>query len=276
MKRIVLLNRFAIAAVVAAIVVNQAVADPPDFLRNYRFIPSHSTVHVSGGFPGYNMDLSIAGKFGLVTGYDYEISPTAHVPILVPHAEFVDVNAILYNPLSLAPTPVPGWDLDDTLNLSGLKGTFQDPRVLHFRGVDGQGVPIQLQAVLRGPLLHLTGANHPNCPGCADFIGYKVDAFAHLAPYADFNLDGTIDGGDMHLWHDNIGIATGASFDQGDADGDGDVDGNDFLAWQLQLGAATSLSEFADAGLGSGTVPEPATLVLFIACSAFMWLQRRK
>src|SRR5206468_13024113 len=125
-------------------------AQPPDFLRDYAFIPSRTVVHVTGGSPNYNTDLTIAGKFGLVTGYDYQVSPTASIPTLVPHAEFVDVHGILYNPLSLAPRPVPGWDLDKTLNLSGLKGTFSDPSLLHFSGVDGQGIPIYLDATLRG------------------------------------------------------------------------------------------------------------------------------
>ena len=119
--------------------------------------------------PGYNLDLSIAGKFGLVIGYGEEVTPTAHIPTLVPHAEFVDVHAILFNPLSAAPLPVPGWDLDKTLNLSGLNGTFSDPSLLHFTGADGQGTPIKLDASLRGPLLHLTGTNFlpPTCAGCA-------------------------------------------------------------------------------------------------------------
>src|SRR3954471_15680609 len=137
MKRIVLLSRFAVSGFVGFRFACHLAAQPPDFLRDYRFVPLRSNVHVSGGSPGYDMDLSILGKFGLVTGYDYEVSPTAHVPTLVPHAEFVDVHAILFNPRSAAPTPVPGWDLDKTLNLSGLKGTFNDPNLLHFTGVDG-------------------------------------------------------------------------------------------------------------------------------------------
>ena len=52
----------------------------------------------------------------------YSITPTA-IPDDHPYAQFVDVDAILFNP-SLAPMPVPGWDLDETLNLTGLKGTF--------------------------------------------------------------------------------------------------------------------------------------------------------
>ncbi len=275
MNRALLFNRAILVAIVLAAFASQSFADPPDILRDYRFIPSHTTVHVSGGFPGYDMDLSIAGKFGLVTGYDYGTSATG-IPTLVPLAQFVDVKAILFNPLSMAPLPLPGWELDKTLNLTGLTGTFEDPRVLQFSGVDGQGVPIALQAVLRGPLLHLTGANRPNCPGCADIIGYKVDAFAHLAPYADFNLDGTIDTTDLHLLMTYVGMESGASFDQGDADGDGDVDGGDFLVWQQMLGTATSLSEFSDAALASGSaVPEPTAGMLLLFAATWIALAGR-
>lgn len=270
MKRIVL-----IAVVTTAVFVRQAPADPPDILREYRFVPTHSNVHVSGGSPGYDMDLSIAGRFGLVTGYDYEPSPTAHVPTLVPRAEFVDVKAILFNPLSAAPTPVPGWDLDKTLNLTGLKGTFNDPTELHFSGADGQGIPIKLDATLRGPLLHLTGMNFlpPTCFTCTQYVGYKVDALAVTRPYADFNLDGVIDNADYAIWRANIGTQSDASFDEGDANGDGVVDAADYVAWRHTVGPATSLAVFTGSDLAASTLPEPTTVGLAFAGGLFLTLR---
>jgi hypothetical protein len=270
MKRVVL-----IAVVTAAVFVRQAPADPPDILREYRFVPAHSNVHVSGGSPGYNMDLSIAGRFGLVTGYDYEPSPTAQVPTLAPHAEFVDVKAILFNPLSAAPTPVPGWDLDKTLNLTGLNGTFTDPSELHFSGADGQDIPIKLDATLRGPLLHLTGMNFlpPTCFTCTQYVGYKVDALAVTRPYADFNLDGVIDSSDYAVWRANAGTPSDASFEQGDANGDGVVDGADYVVWRHTLGPATSLGVFAGSGLAASTLPEPTTVGLAFAGGLFVMLR---
>jgi hypothetical protein len=273
MKRFFLPISCAAAFATGVLFASYAAADPPDILRDYRFVPSHSNVHVSGGSPGYNMDLSIAGKFGLVTGYDYEVSPTAHIPTLTPHAEFVDVKAILFNPLSAAPTPVPGWDLDERLNLSGLKGTFTDPSDLHFSGVDGQGIPIRLDAALRGPLLHLTGMNFlpPTCFTCQQYIGYKVDALAVTRPYADFNLDGVIDSADFAIWRASSGAGISATFEQGDANGDGVVDGADYVIWRHTLGPATSLGVFTESsGLGSGGVPGPSTIGLAIAASLFI------
>jgi hypothetical protein len=262
MRVVVLFAWVAVAGIAGEVIVDRAVADPPDVLRDYRFVPSHTVVHVSGGSPGYNMDLSIAGKFGLVTGYDYEVSPTAHIPTLVPHAEFVDVHAILFNPLSAAPIPIPGWDLDKTLNLTGLTGTFSDPSLLHFSGVDGQGIPIKLDAMSRGPLLNYLP---PTCASCTQYVGYKIDALAVTHPYADFNLDGVIDSSDFGIWKANMGLTVDALFARGDANGDGVVDSADYVLWRHSVGPATSLSDFANSGLQSGGVPEPATIGLALA-----------
>jgi hypothetical protein len=48
-----------------------AIAQPPDILRNYRFITDKSTVEVTGGIAGIDWPLNIFGGFGLVTGYNY-------------------------------------------------------------------------------------------------------------------------------------------------------------------------------------------------------------
>jgi hypothetical protein len=281
MKRFFLPLSGAAAFAIAMLFVSRAAAQPPDILRDYQFVPAHTVVHVSGGAQNYDMDLSVAGKFGLVTGYDYEVSPTAHIPTLVPHAEFVDVKAILFNPLSAAPLPVPGWDLDKTLNLSGLKGSFTDPSDLHFSGADGQGIPIKLDATLRGPLLHLTGMNFlpPTCFTCQRYVGYKVDALAVTRPYADFNLDGTIDAADFAVWRGNSGSGVSATFEQGDGNGDGVVDSADYVVWRHTLGPATSLNLFAESGgLGTSTVPEPTAIGLIFTAALFLgaYLARSK
>ncbi|MCI0333022.1 MAG: hypothetical protein L0228_07355 [Planctomycetes bacterium] len=240
MNRFMRLSWAAVAALLSAVVAHQALADPPDIFRDYRFITSRSTVHVSGGFAGFDMDLAIQGRFGLVTGYDYSVDPTGQIPTLVPHAEFVDVHAILFNPLSLAPMPVPGWDLDQTLNLTGLSGTFQigDPTRLFFHGEDGQGQPIKLEATLQGRLLHIVGANDP---GCCDFFHYKIDALAYLKPYPDWNLDDTIDAADYVLLRKAAGTP------------------DEYGAWQEVFGA-----NMADDGASAAAAPEPTTLMLLL------------
>ena len=76
---------------------NSAAASHPDILRNYRFIPSRSTLDVTGGFAGIDETFHAFGKFGLVTGYEEGVSCTALgcFPTHVPFAEFVDVDAWL-------------------------------------------------------------------------------------------------------------------------------------------------------------------------------------
>ncbi len=229
-----------VAALLSAVAAQQALADPPDIFRDYRFITSRSTVHVSGGFAGFDMDLAIQGSFGLVTGYDYSVDPTSGHPTIVRYAQFVDVDAILFNPLSMAPIPLPGWDLDQTLNLTGLNGTFQigDPTRLFFDGEDGQGQPIHLEATLRDRLLHLVGANDP---GCCDFFHYKIDALAYLKPYPDWNLDDTIDAADYVLLRKAAGTP------------------DEYGAWQEVFGA-----NMAEDGASAAAAPEPTTLMLLL------------
>src|SRR4051794_20508257 len=107
-----------LGAIIVAWPQDRAFADPPDMLRNYRFITDKSTVEVTGGIAGIDWTLNIFGKFGLVTGYNYDTGgPTAHAPTLVPFAAFTDVNAILFDPQRASPQPSPGWDLDKMLNL---------------------------------------------------------------------------------------------------------------------------------------------------------------
>ncbi len=102
----------------------QAIADPPLLLRDYRFITDKSTVGVTGGLEGVNWQFNILGRFGLVTGYNEESGgPTTNAPSLVPYAAFTDVKAILFDPRRATPLPSPGWDLDQALKLSGLKGS---------------------------------------------------------------------------------------------------------------------------------------------------------
>jgi hypothetical protein len=82
---------------------------------------------------------------------------------------------------------------------------------------------------------------------------------------ADFNGDGVVNGLDLVIWQQNVGIRMGATGAQGDADGDGDVDGQDFLIWQRTLGPVPG------SGSGSGSqqlgsnVPEPGSLALLLA-----------
>ncbi len=222
------------------------------------------------------MDLSIAGKFGLVTGYNDGPSPLTSTPTLDPYAKFVDVHAILFNPLSAAPLPLPGWDLDKTLNLSGLDGTFSDPSDLKFTGADGQGIPIRLDATLRGPLLHLTGNNilPPTCVSCMQYVGYKVDALALLRSAADFNSDGVINTADYLIWR-KLQPTSAMTAEDGSqiTIGPGDY----FDLWRSEFGQTVDSSgSVTGSSLTDASVPEPATLALALAAAALLGIRRRR
>jgi Dockerin type I domain len=255
---------FVLVGLVAVVILGpgKTLADPPDFLRDYRFITDKSNVEVTGGPDNIDWPLNILGRFGLVTGYNYETGgPTAHAPILVPFAQFTDVRAILFDPRRASPMPSPGWDLDKRLNLSGLTGTFAAgmPDDLFFMGADGQGQAIRLEATINGRLLHLTGGTSD--PLCCDFFRYKVDAWAHQLPWADFNADGSVDAADYSIWRQHYGSSVAVGAD-GDANGDGLVDATDYTAWRDELGQ----SDVAVGG--SAAVPEPGAIALLVVALA--------
>jgi hypothetical protein len=98
------------------------------------------------------------------------------------------------------------------------------------------------------PLLELSGA----------VSSFQAVALSDLA---DFNGDGLVDIQDLALWKGNVGKSSGATLNEGDADGDGDIDGSDFLVWQRQSTGGSTVS---------AVVPEPATFALLSACAAFL------
>ena len=143
--------------------------------------------------------------------------------------------------------PSPGWDLDKTLNLSGLKGTFTVPDDLFFLGADGQGQAIRLEATVAGRLLHLTGGT------ATPFAAISFDIRSTrgrtscrgpiLMPMAALTRP------TMTIWQQHFGSSVAAGAD-GDANGDGYVDATDYTVWRDQLGQS-------DAALSGAAVPEP-------------------
>jgi hypothetical protein len=230
-----------------------AAADPPLFLKDYRFITPKSVVDYRHSDGSDEMQLNILGAFGLEEGWNEEVGPTANIPQLVPFAQFTDVKAILFDPRRATPLPTPGWDLDQKLNLSGLKGTFTVPDDLFFLGADGQGQAFRLEAKITGSLVHLIGGSSDPC---CNYDLYSMDAWAHQLPWADFNGDGQVDAGDYATWQQNFG-ATVTPGSDGDANGDGVVNAEDYTIWRDQLGQSDGLNSLA-----SGPAPEPGTLVL--------------
>lgn len=75
---------------------------------------------------------------------------------------------------------------------------------------------------------------------------------------ADFNNDAFVDGGDLLIWQRNLGMATGATKANGDADGDHDVDAADLALWKGGFGVAVAGSSSVAA------VPEPSSAAVAV------------
>ena len=85
-------------------------------------------------------------------------------------------------------------------------------------------------------------------------VAYDVVAAPPTAD-ADFNGDGLVDGADFLVWQQNLGLAEGATNEQGDADGNAAVNDLDLAAWQTAFGAGATPPEIV-------AVPEPAAAAL--------------
>jgi hypothetical protein len=79
---------------------------------------------------------------------------------------------------------------------------------------------------------------------------------------ADFDGDGDVDGQDFLTWQQNVGISSGATQAQGNANPgvDGAVDGADLDVWESQFGAATIVA---------AAVPEPTSALMAALAVAF-------
>jgi T5SS/PEP-CTERM-associated repeat protein len=92
---------------------------------------------------------------------------------------------------------------------------------------------------------------------------------------ADFNGDGFVDLTDLAIWEMFVGITSGATPAQGDADLDGDVDGDDLAIWQQTIGPVPA------SGGGSGqnlnaTVPEPSAVAMLLSGGLLALVARRR
>jgi hypothetical protein len=108
----------------------------------------------------------------------------------------------------------------------------------------------------------------------ADTVTLIVGSLAGVMG-ADFNGDGVVNGLDLLIWQQNVGIRMGATGAQGDADGDGDVDGDDFLEWQQQLGPVPGSGSGSGLPVGA-SVPEPSGIALLMAATLSFVACRRQ
>ena len=271
MARLVLVVVLGVS-VCLAIGSGQAWGQTPDRLESYTFLPNFSLLRQTGGFAGTLAESPIWGGFDLLTG---EISDEG------PFASFEKVDAYWRHPLVMA--PIDRIDLDQTLNLSGLKGvpvSVPEPFAgYYFTGEDGQGAPIHLGVVVLGPWLYMEGGT-VGFP-CCDYFNYEVHALTHRDGFADFDLSSTVDAEDLEQWRWAVGLNAA-----GDANADQDSDISDLMVWQRQVGVQPPGVDFsavlapflsgAAAGSSSLTVPEPSAFVLVLMGLAVFVSQTRR
>jgi len=106
-----------------------------------------------------------------------------------------------------------------------------------------------------------------NAAGAQDLVfRYAVVPPAELT--ADFDSDGDADGGDFLAWQRGNGLATGATKEQGDANGDGAVNADDLALWKSQFGGGGFAGPgvlvrgvVTYVGAAVAAVPEPASII---------------
>lgn len=266
MKRLILSSLVALIAVCPA-QSQTTTPRPPIQLEHYRVLPRLSTLHVSGGFAGFDDLYRLTGEYD----FAHSIGPDSS-------ARFVDPE-IWGSPISKYPTIAIVRDVDAELNLTGLKGEAIPVGapfdVYGFRGETAEGSPLRLFAAVVGPWMYVKGASRAR-PDTADMFEYELRMVAHQRPFLDPNGDGRVDAADYVALRDQGGSSEALG-------GAGAVVGDSILLdWQAQFGQEAPDFGSVDAMLGSmlanegapvassTPIPEPATLLLsFLAAGLF-------
>jgi hypothetical protein len=107
-------------------------------------------------------------------------------------------------------------------------------------------------------------ANQPDNRALAQWLSGFV---SNLSP-GDFNDDGTVDTADYVAWRNSYGQAV-TYFSGADGNGSGSVDEADYALWRSRFGSQVGVA----AAFGA-TVPEPATLSVWLVAAAALVLRR--
>ena len=249
MKRLVfscLVGMIAVAGGMGQIAVAQTAAD----VDHYRILPRLSTLHITGGFAGVHEHYRLIGE--------YDLRHSASMGA----ARFA--NAELWGSIiSDLPTPAIVLDVDERLNLEGLKGE-QLPvaapfDVYKFTGPTADGSDLTLFAAVLGPWMYVRGESQPP-PGGADFFDYHLRMVARSRPFADFNDDGIVDLADYTVLRDSQTSATVSAA----------IDGASWSDWQSQFGERVpdfrAIDAMADGDFkrSAAAVPEPGAAMLAV------------
>jgi hypothetical protein len=162
--------------------------------------------------------------------------------------------------------------------------SLQDQNLAGFPAGNGQGNgweeggvtnnKVVSENFLLGNSLVANGGSIPlgalyNVGGAHDLV-FRYSVVPGLQPplEADFDSDGDADGADFLQWQRGLGITTGATKPQGDANGDGAINAADLAIWRQEAGGpsgpgslVTGFVHYAATGPITA-VPEPSTILI--------------
>lgn len=222
---------------------------PRDILDHYTLLPRASTLYQTGGIAG------VKNAYRLTGGYDLQHSVGWAATASFENAE---VWGAMISPI---PTPAVVLDVDQLLNLEGLKGEALPVAapfdIYQFTGTIDDGSAIRLIGALIGPWMYLRGNTQPPS-GSADYFAYTINALARSPrPFADLNDDGSVDAADYVLIRKNIAAANPDQVSLDD--------------WFQQFGETvpdvaaydTMMKAAADSLSPTSAVPEPSGFLVF-------------
>ncbi len=272
MKRFFFVCLLLVPAAVASLTPSSQAQDPPERLDHYRLLPRLSTLHQTGGIAGFDLRYRLLGKYDFRRGSGWT-------------AEASFENAEIWGLIiSDGPTPAIVIDVDEVLNLEGLKGEALPVAapfdVFKFTGETGDGSSVRLLAAVIGPWMYLRGGTQPP-EGSADFFEYELRAVARSRPFADFNGDGVVDAADYTVMRDS-----GAMDGAGAASSDDLTAGAGYAEWREQFGetvpdftAYDAMMNAAAAGSGAAAAtaaPEPTSVSILVVGGLIVAFLRRR
>ena len=247
----------------------------PKILRNSWTIIGcclgYSTLHQTGGFAGVDQRYRLIGKYDFRHGSGWTAKASFE-------------NAEIWGSIiSDLPTPAIVIDVDEILNLEGLRGEALPVGapfdVYQFSGHTSDGSSVKLFASVIGPWMYVRGGTEPP-PGSADYFTYHIRALARSRPFADFNGNGVVDGADYVMLRNSN--AAGGGIGIGGSD---DITaGAGFAELREQFGETVpdlaTLDSMMSAAIGSSVtsaaVPEPTAVSLAILCGLMLAGRRRR
>jgi hypothetical protein len=189
------------------------------------------------------------------------IGVTLRIEGVTPNTDY-DLKVWSYDPAqAFSSTPTEWTPINSTTGTTGEITNFAFPRPTTL---DDRSATLRVRSTTS--TLEVFGTT------TAGFGGTRLNAFELNAVTAgipgDFNGDSMVDGSDLTIWKNNVGMQGGASSSVGDADSDEDVDGADFLVWQRNVGAPS-------AALATTSIPEP-TAAMLLLLSALACIRGRR